>query len=164
MAQPNKLHAATLKVRGIYFVEGQEFLESVVENPHRRYPLNGNIHLVILTNQGDLHVETKACFEFDGRSGPRIVDWYVPNLGSIEERASWYVHDCNGYALDLNFHDTNLLLYAMLRDLAHYRESKARLVRLMVSLSKGWYGTPKDGDWCNKNVGKVSTTWIQKEK
>lgn len=162
MKKLNRLHSATLKVFGIRFLEGKEILESVVENARRRYPLNGRIHLVVSTNQGDLDVATEANFEFDGRSGPKCIDWYVPNLGTIEERAAWFVHDCNGYALSLSFTDTNLLLYAMLRDLAHYRKPKANIIQLAVSLSKSWYGEPKKDDWCYQNIGKVHTEWTSK--
>lgn len=94
-------------------------------------------------------------FMFDGRSGPKIVDWYAPNLGTLEERVCWLVHDCNGYGQDLSFEDTNLLLFAMLRDLAGYRTSKANVIQLAVSLSKSWYGEPKEGDWCRANVETI---------
>jgi hypothetical protein len=48
----------------------------------------------------------------------------------------------------------------MLRDLAGYRTSKANVIQLAVSLSKSWYGKPKDGDWCRANIDKVRTVWI----
>ena len=131
---------------------------------HRlRHGLNDEINLMIYTNQGTLAVVTSPGFIFDGRSGPKIVDWYAPNLGTLEERLAWFVHDGNGYGLDLSFEDTNILLFAMLRDLAHYRVSKAKVIELAVSLSKSWYGEPKEGDWCRCNIGKVRTCWIPKE-
>jgi len=71
----------------------------------------------------------------------------------------WLTHDANAYGLDLSFSDTNVLLFAMLRDLADYRTTKATTVQLAVSVSKSWYGTPKKDDWCYKNIGKVSTIW-----
>ena len=103
---------------------------------------------------------TAAGFEFDGRSGPKIVDWYTPNLGTLAEILCWLAHDCNGYGQDLDFTDTNLLLFVMLRDLAKYRTSKAAVIQLAVSVSKSWYGTPKENEWCYKNLGKVSTMWV----
>lgn len=93
--------------------------------------------------------------------GPSILDWYAPNLGTLAERMAWFAHDCNGYGLDLNFADTNVLLYTMLRDLAKYRVTKATTIQLAVSLSKGWYGTPKPNDWCYKNIGKVTTLFMK---
>ena len=152
-----------LKVVGLEIVCGRASLENVKENRERRHVLYGEVNLMVHTSQGTLNVVTAPGFVFDGRSGPSIIDWYVPNLGTLEERVCWLVHDCNGYGLDLSFEDTNVLLFAMLRDLAHYRTAKANVIQLAVSLSKSWYGEPKPGDWCRCNVGRVRTCWIPKE-
>lgn len=151
-----------LKVYGYEFVDGKgrDVMDKLVQNDSRRYSLSDEVNLLIRTNYGSLSVVTAPGFVFDGRSGPKIVDWYAPNLGTLEERICWFVHDCNGYGKDLSFEDTNLLLYAMLRDLAAYRTSKANVIQLAVSLSKSWYGEPKDGDWCCANIDKVRTVWI----
>ena len=158
----NRLKKSSLKVLGFEFSEGRKLIADLKQNRARRYPLSGGVRLSIFTNQGTLHVQTAPSFEFDGRSGPAIVDFYTPNLGTLYERICWYVHDCNGYGLDLSFADTNVLLYAMLRDLANYRTTKATIIQLAVSLSKSWYGEPEEGDWCRKNVGKVSTLFLEK--
>ena len=155
-----QLHKFGLKVEGVYFVRGRECIDALKVNNERRYTLDGHVHVMVATNQGTLQVMTAPGFIFDGRSGPKIVDWYAPNLGTLEERVCWYVHDCNGYGQDLSFEDTNLLLFAMLRDLAGYRTSKANVIQLAVSLSKSWYGEPKEDDWCRANVDKVRTVWI----
>lgn len=156
----NRLRKASLQVLGFEFFEGRDIIEDLEENERRRYPLRGRIQLAIYTNQGTLHVTTGAGFEFDGRSGPKIVDLYAPNLGSLEEKLCWFAHDCNGYGQDLSFSDTNILLYAMLRDLAKYRKTKASTIQLAVSVSKSWYGIPKPDDWCYRNRNLVSTLWI----
>lgn len=156
----NRLRKASLQVLGFEFFEGRDIIEDLEENELRRYPLRGRIQLAIYTNQGTLHVTTGAGFEFDGRSGPKIVDFYAPNLGSLEEKLCWFAHDCNGYGQDLSFSDTNILLYAMLRDLAKYRKTKATTIQLAVSVSKSWYGIPKPDDWCYRNRKLVSTLWI----
>jgi hypothetical protein len=148
-----------LKVLGYSFPEGKELFENLRQNKSRRYLLPSKVNLEIHTNYGWLLVVTDPGFIFDGRSGPKIIDWYAPNLGTLEEKICWFVHDCNGYGLDLNFEDTNILLYAMLRDLACYRKPKANVIQLAVSLSKSWYGEPSEGDWCRANVGKVHTTF-----
>ena len=158
------LHKATLRILGYDFLEGREALQSLKQNKSRRYTLKEAVTLVIYTDQGTLRVATEPSFIFDGRSGPKIVDWYVPNLGSLEERMCWYVHDCNGYGLGLDFKDTNTLLYAMLRDLAKYRPSKAGLIQLAVGVSKSWYGVPGESDWCYGNLGKVSTVWTGQKR
>lgn len=158
-----QLHKYRLKVLGFKFDYGRDQLGMITQNDRRRYLVEGAISLTVLTNHGELKVTTAPGFVFDGRSGPKIIDWYAPNLGTLEERLCWFVHDCNGYGLDLSFEDTNILLYAMLRDLAKYRMAKANVIQLAVSLSSSWYGEPKDGDWCRCNLGKVSTVWIPKK-
>lgn len=158
-----QLHKFGLNVLGFEIVSGRASLENIKENDERRYVLYGEVNLIIRTTQGTLNVVTAPGFIFDGRSGPKIIDWYAPNLGTLEERICWLVHDCNGYGLDLSFEDTNVLLFAMLRDIAHYRTAKANVIQLAVSLSKSWYGEPKEGDWCRCNVGKVRTCWIPSE-
>ena len=159
----NVLKKSDLKVLGFDIFDGWGLLEGIVQNDARRYPLKGRVQLAIYTNQGTLHVTTAAGFTFDGRSGPKIVDWYAPNLGNIYEILCWLTHDCNGYGQDLSFKDTNVLLYAMLRDLADYRPTKCAVIQLAVSLSDSWYGEPKPSDWCYANRKLVSTLWIPKE-
>lgn len=159
----NVLKKSDLKVLGFDIFDGRELLERIVKNDARRYPLKGRVQLAIYTNQGTLHVTTAAGFTFDGRSGPKIVDWYAPNLGNLYEILCWLTHDCNGYGQDLSFKDTNILLYAMLRDLADYRPTKCAVIQLAVSLSDSWYGEPKPSDWCYANRKLVSTLWIPKE-
>lgn len=153
-----------LKVLGFEFVDGngRDAIASIEPNDERRYTLRDEVRLQVVTNKGTLSVVTAPGFVFDGRSGPKVVDWYAPNLGTLEERVCWFVHDCNGYGQDLSFEDTNILLYAMLRDLAGYRTSKANVIQLAVSLSKSWYGEPKEGDWCRANLDKVKTLWMPK--
>lgn len=153
----------TLEVFGIEFFEGKEFFENLQQNKSRRYPQPGRVRFDVVTNQGRLHIETDPGFVFDGRSGPKIIDWYAPNLGTFEEKICWYAHDCNGYGLALSFEDTNILLNVMLRDMASYRKTKANVIELAVSISKSWYGKPKPGDWCCANIGKVKTTFEPKE-
>lgn len=156
----NRLKKSSLKVLGFEFSEGRKLIADLKQNKSRRYRLSGGVRLSIFTNQGTLHVQTAPSFEFDGRSGPAIVDFYTPNLGTLYERICWFVHDCNAYGMDLSFSDTNVLLYAMLRDLANYRTTKATTIQFAVSTSKSWYGTPKKDDWCYNNIGKVSTLFV----
>ena len=158
----NVFNKKNLKVLGVEFFEGRSFFENLRQNKNRRYTSPDRVRLDVVTNQGRLHIETAPGFVFDGRSGPRIIDWYAPNLGTLEEKVCWFAHDCNGYGLDLSFEDTNVLLNAMLRDLAHYRTAKANVIELAVSLSKSWYGEPEPGDWCSANIGKVKTVFEAK--
>jgi len=158
----DRLKKSKLRIERLEFSEGRRMLIDLKQNDGRRYLLEAGVRLSVVTNQGTLHVQTAPGFTFDGRSGPKIVDWYAPNLGNIYEKVSWLVHDCNGYGQDLSFKDTNVLLYAMLRDLAEYRPSKCAVIQLAVSLSDSWYGEPKEDDWCYANRHLVSTFWIEK--
>ena len=157
----NRLDIKTLRIFGFEFFDGREHLENLKQNKKRRYPFSGSVSFAIYTSTGTLHVCLAAGFEFDGRSGPKIVDWYVPNLGTLEERMCWLCHDANGYGQDLSFDDTNVLLFAMLRDMCRYRKTKAALVRFAVGLSRSWYGEPKPSEWCYKNRKLVSTLFVE---
>lgn len=159
----DRLHKSTLKVLRVEFSEGRQLIASLKQNDSRLYPLDGGVRFSVITNQGTLHVQTAPGFMFDGRSGPKIIDWYAPNLGNLYEILCWLTHDCNGYGQDLSFKDTNILLYVMLRDLAEYRKTKCATIQLAVSLSDSWYGEPKKDDWCYANRHLVSTLWVEKE-
>lgn len=159
MAAKKTIYEYGLQVLGYEFLQGRELLEGLVQNKARRYPFRGAVEGFVRTNQGALYFKTEPDFVCDMRSGPKIIDWYVPNLGSIEERLAWFVHDLLGYGQSLNFTDTNIMLFVILRDMAKYRYVKAKLVQAAVSISDSWYGTPKPSEWCYANIGKVLTEW-----
>lgn len=126
----------------------------------RRYCLGHVVVYDVLFDDGTLRVQTDPGFVFDGRSGPACIDWYAPNLGSLDERIAWHMHDCLGYGGSLGFKDTNRALRFVLRDQAGYRASKAWMIERAVSLSRSWYGRPSPSDWCYSNIGLVSTIWV----
>lgn len=84
-------------------------------------------------------------FQFDGRSGGKIPDLFEPNIGSQKDLIDWLIHDANGYALFLNFVQTNEMLRQM-RIQSNSSEFWAGAVKKSVSLSKSWFGLPKPGD------------------
>ena len=140
-------------------VTGASTLFDIKLNKQRRYSLIRPVELRVVTDVGMLIARTEPGFQFDGRSGPAILDWYVPNLGTFEERVGWWLHDCLGYAQSLSFADTNLFLKLWLRDMAAYSSLKSEIIRKAVSLSKSWYGTPTPDDPWYCNVNKVMTEW-----
>ena len=156
----DRLRKASLVVTGYRIERGKNLLARLEPNDERLYPLEGFVEFYIYTNQGTLHVKTAPPFFFDGRSGPKFLDWYAPNLGTLEEIICWLTHDANAYGLDLSFKDTNVLLYAMLRDLPKYRPTKATIIQLAVSIDSSWYGEPSPEDLYYANSGLVSTVWI----
>lgn len=148
-------------IQGFEFKTGASCLFDLVErkDSKRIYQLSRPVEYVITTDTGWLTVITKSGFLFDGRSGPSLIDWYAPNLGSLEERVAWHMHDCLGYAQSLDFAHTNLMLKYWLHDMCGYRKSKAEIIRLAVSLSDSWYGVPMPGDPWFSNISLVQTEW-----
>ena len=146
---------------GYEFLTGADVMLNLKESKSfsRRYPLSKSVRSVFHFDDGDLFVNTNPGFIFDGRSGSPLLDWYVPNLGSLDEREMWRMHDCLAYAQSLGFKETNLALKIVARDICGYRKTKAEAIRIAVSLSRSWYGRPKPTDWCYANLGLVDTTW-----
>lgn len=142
---------------GFEFKTGASTLLGVEPNSRRRYILKNPVEYSVSFDIGTLFVHTDPGFVFDGRSGPRILDWYVPNLGSLDERLAWHMHDTLGYAQSLDFPQTNYALKFVLKDIAGYSNFKAELIRDAVSLSKSWYGIPEPGDPWYCNIDKVRT-------
>lgn len=147
-------------VYGYEFVRGANALFDLKENAQRRYVLSEPVGIRVFTDSGIFMANTETGFIFDGRSGPRIADLLVPNLGTLEERTAFFLHDCAAYAQSLGFAETNLLLKYFLRDMCAYSNFMSELVRKAVSISKKWYGFPQSPDdpwYCN--IGKVTTKW-----
>lgn len=144
------------------FMTGASTLFDLKLNKQRLYILHRPVEYQISFDTGTLHVRTEKGFEFDARSGPILLDWYVPNLGTLEERMAWHMHDCLAYAQSLNFSDTNYALKFVLRDLAAYTNFKSEVVRRAVSIQKSWYGMPDPKDRWYVNVDKVRTVFYAK--
>ena len=153
------------KINAAYNFEASnlEALLLLEKNKERLYLLPGPTDIKVATNCGVLHISIERNFMFDGRSGGRCIDWYVPNLGTLDERICWLVHDCNGYAKCLDFKTTNKLLYVMLRDLAGYSSFKAKVIQTAVSLSKKWFGQPnsKSKLYEFQNDKNLKIRWIE---
>ena len=106
----------------------------------------------------ELQVVVGEGFLFDGRSGPWILDWYEPNLGTLDKRIAWWVHDVLGHGTSFDFKTTNEILRQLLV-IAGDRKTKASFVRYSVSLSSSWFGVPKKGDKSFPNMDKISVTY-----
>ena len=156
----NKL--ISLKKLVIYSVSisesGAETLMSLEKLKPRWYRCNGRIAVTLHTNYGIIVIETLEGFLFDGRSGPWILDWYEPNLGTLDKRIAWWVHDVLGHGTSFDFKTTNEILRQLLV-IARDRKTKASLVRYSVSLSSSWFGVPKKGDKSFPNMDKIAVTY-----
>ena len=156
----------SLDIKAVYAIQinssGAAALMSLVElkSLNRRYKLPSNVWIRLITDKGTIFLFAKEGFVFDGRSGSPFLDWYAPNLGSLYERIMWLVHDLLGYATCLDFKTTNKVLRYGLRDQCVYRASKAFMIEKAVSISKSWFGTPKETDWCYNNISKFNVSFF----
>ena len=141
-------------------ISNRDVLMSLKKNKSRRYYILERLNIIIKTDKGRLFVNLDPVFMFDGRSGGFLVDFYVPNLGTLEERLCWLVHDANAYAQCLDFKSTNLLLEKMTRDLALYNSFKSKIIKKSVSISDKWFGVPKKNDEFYNNLSKIHVTFI----
>ena len=101
------------------------------------------------------HIDIDRDFMFDGRSGPRIVDFFVPNLGTQNERRAWFIHDLLSYSLGISYRENNRLLFGTLRRTCGYPRVKAGLIWGAVSLSSSYYGKPKPDEREYVNLPKI---------
>ena len=156
----------SLDITTVYEIQinslGAASLMSLIElkTLNRRYKLTSDVWIKLITDKGTLSLFAKEGFIFDGRSGSPLLDWYAPNLGSLYERIMWLIHDLLGYATCLDFKTTNKVLRYGLRDKCGYRASKAFVIEKAVSISKSWFGTPKENDWCYNNIGKFNVAFF----
>ena len=135
-------------------------LKNIGNKKVRAYIIERDVDLKIFTDLGVLKIHVDAGFRFDGRSGPRLIDWYAPNLGNIYERLAWFSHDVNGYASCLDFKSTNNLLKIWLRDMADYSKFKSWTIEKAVSIDKSWFGVPDENDKWRCNLGKYKVEWL----
>lgn len=126
---------------------------SITPIKDRLYSLTDDVKCVIKTDTGCLYYHIKAGFEFDSRSGGKFVDNIIPNLGSQNELICWLIHDCNFFGLR-PFHESNEILYLMLRKCAKYGWWKAKSVYWSVdSFGESHYGYDESNadDVANRN-------------
>lgn len=132
---------------------------SLVPIKDRWYSLAKDVIVRIYTDCGVITVKVKAGFVFDGRSGGKLIDFIVPNLGSQREIACWLVHDVFGHDLGISFEMTNDILRGMLRCCC-YSWFKAGYVYAGVSFSDSWFGQPNGANAQEiKNISLVDYSW-----
>jgi hypothetical protein len=130
---------------------------SLVPIKDRWYSVNNDVHISIQTDVGVIKVHINSGFIFDGRSGGKLIDFIVPNLGTQREIACWLVHDCFAHDIGFSFELTNDILYGMLR-CCDYSWFRAGYVHTAVSLSDSWFGTtPTEQEL--KNISLIKYYW-----
>ena len=129
-------------------------LKALKFNKARWYRIPSFISFVLHTKEhGDIQFNVFGDFYFDGRSGPWCVDWFEPNLGPLNKRLAWLVHDLLGYATYFDFSTTNEILRQLLI-IAGDSKIKASTVRYFVGRDDSWFGVPVVGDKFYPNIGK----------
>lgn len=111
--------------------------------------------IVDMGKQGVKRAVVKEGFMFDGRSGPKLVDWYVPNLGTQEEIKRWLNHDLWSYDIGLTFRENNQILRDDLGSICNYGWFKRNAVWCAVSASDSYFGMPTPDNREYINVDKI---------
>jgi hypothetical protein len=91
----------------------------------------------------------KAGFLFDGRSGPKIVDYLLPNLGNQRYLACILLHDSLAYDLGISFETTNKVFRQCLR-LVPIGRFRASTAHFFVTHTPGWFGVKNEEEALNK--------------
>ena len=80
----------------------------------RMFTTHEDVEIILHTSEGILKYRVKKGFNFDARSGGKIVDFFVPWTGDWKIILAWFIHDLNFYG-HLSFELSNELLEQMLR-------------------------------------------------
>ena len=149
------ISAKNIKILGVSIgIESRAVLLALKLNKARWYRIPKCISFVLHTrDHGDIQFNVFGDFYFDGRSGPWCVDWFEPNLGSLNKRIAWLIHDLLGYATYFDFKTTNEILRQLLI-LAGDSYPKAYIVKVFVSATDSWFGWPEEDSKFYANIGK----------
>lgn len=132
---------------------------SLVPIKDRWYSIDKDVVVTIQTDCGVITVYVNSGFIFDGRSGSKLIDFIVPNLGSQKEIACWLVHDAFGHDIGISFEMTNDILYGMLR-CCGYGWFRSGYVYKGVSFSDSWFGQPNGATKQElKNISLIRYYW-----
>lgn len=108
----------------------------------------------IYTNFGVITVKARPPFKLNFRSGPKIVDRFIPHVGNIKIAFCWWVHDVLGHDFDISFETVNEILDQML-ELSGISDLKSDIVEFMVSLDDDWFGCKTEEERDNKKLCSV---------
>lgn len=130
----------------------------------RWYRVPHEVVIWMKTNCGTYEFKVNKDFYFDGRSGPKLVDFIgiAPNLGTQAEIKAWFLHDILAYDVGLSFDETNYALYFALRNYCNYSWFRAKLIHKAVGLSDYWFGEPLKEEREYVNLGKINGSLLPK--
>lgn len=101
----------------------------------RWYSVAEDTRCLLRTDSGCIYVYVHKGFQYDGRSGGKLVDLIAPNLGNQAEMWSFLMHDVNFYGFGLSFETTNDLLKQQLILDAKYSRIRASVIKWGVDTS-----------------------------
>lgn len=142
--------------------EIKDYIHSTKHKKKKRwFNIAMDVKIIIKTDCGVLVVDVKKCFETDGRSGGRWIDWLFPHWGNQKERACVLVHDVLYHDYGLTFETANSILYQMML-LSGIAEWRANLVYSGVSSPIAYkkFGNNTESEEDNKKLANVY--WIDK--
>lgn len=120
----------------------------------RWYRIPHEFNIEIKTDAGVYRVHVDSNFHFDARSGPMIVDWYVPHIGDQKLLKSWLMHDIGSYDICFTFHENNDIFRINLLQ-AGTEWLKRNLILMSVSVSDFYFGKPIKGEREYINSDKI---------
>lgn len=129
---------------------------SITPVADRWYKVNGAFTVgFYLEGEGVVHIAVDDGFMFDGRSGPKLVDYYAPNLGTQDELKTFLIHDLLSYDIYFSFEQNNNIFYNNLRNKCGYGWTKAKIMWACVSISDSYFGIPLPDSREYPNLNKI---------
>lgn len=123
----------------------------------RWYKIPHEVDFDFYLDSGRKHIHLDADFLFDGRSGPILVDYISPNLGTQAEVKAYLAHDFMYYdTTGFTFSESNVILYWTLRNKCDYSWFRAKLIYWAVeSFGEEMFGTPDINSREYSNLAKI---------
>ena len=136
---------------------------SITPVADRWYRVNGAFTVdFYLENEGVVHIAVDDGFFFDGRSGPKLVDYYTPNLGTQDELKTFLIHDLLSYDIYFSFEQNNNIFYNNLRNKCGYGWAKAKIIWACVSISDSYFGRPLPDSREYPNLNKIHVRHVDR--
>ena len=137
-----------------------EFSRDITIKPiaDRWYRIDGAFTVdIYLKDEGVVHISVDDGFMFDGRSGPKLIDYFAPNLGTQGELKTYLLHDLLSYDIYFSFNENNDIFYKNLRDknYCNYGYMKAKIIKGFVSISDSYFGIPLPDSREYPNLNKI---------
>lgn len=133
---------------------------SIVPISDRWYKIPHDFRITIVTEKsGTMRYKIDPDFHFDARSGPKFVDYFIPEIGTQDLLKCWILHDLMAYdSMGFDFHEANDILHAGLIACG-VSEMTADLVYVAVSYDDSYFGEPIYGTREFVNIDKIHMSY-----